>query len=365
MSAAFRQLYEQHCAFVWGVLRRLGVPERDVEDLLQDVFVVVHRRLDAFEGRAASTTWLYAITVRVYWNYARRRQRRPMLAIESASPMPILDDSIGPERFAQPREASVLLEELLGGLDPDKRTAFVLAELEGLSAPEIAEVTGTKTRTVYSRILAAKALVEASAKRVQARERNDVSVRRIARATGRPPAELQRRAWAALMVRLPELAPASALAGWFTAKAAIAVLGIGAIGAVAVSRESEPPRVAVARERVVEPAPAVLASAAPEPEPEPERAVTIEPPAVELAPTPSPKPEPHNELLLLQQAREALKGDRPDEALRLLDRHRARHPDSQLARERQRTRLLALCALGRIADATTEADAHGLPRACD
>lgn len=365
--AAFRTLYEQHYAFVWGVLRRLGVPERDVEDLLQDVFVVVHRRLDDFEGRAANTTWLYAIAVRVYWNYARRQQRRPTLATESASAMPILDDSVGPERFAQHREASALLEELLGSLDPDKRTAFVLAELEGLSAPEIAEVTGTKTRTVYSRIRAAKQLVEASAKRVQARERNDVSVRRVARATARPPAGLERRAWAALLVRLPELAPASALTGWFAAKVAVAVLGIGAVGAVAASWVEPTPSVmtvAPVPKPEPEPEPVALASTTPPPTPAP----SVEPELPELpapAPARSRRVEPPNELALLQQARQALKDERPTEALRLLDRHRTRHPNSQLARERQRTRLSALCALGRAKEAAAEADAHDLPHACD
>lgn len=373
--SGFRTLYHRHHRFVWGVLRRLGVPERDVEDLLQDVFVVVHRRLDDFEGRSASTTWLYAIAVRVYWNYARRQQHRPMLASESASAMPIVDDSVGPERFAEQREASALLEELLGGLDANKRTAFVLAELEGLSAPEIAKVTGTKTRTVYSRIRAAKQLVEASARRVRARERNDVSVQRIAKAgTSRPPAGLERRAWAALLIRLPDLAPAPVLAGLFTAKVAAVVLAAVGVGVVVVAKTSSTPEIAIVATEP--PAPVVLASAPPpsreNPAPNTAASPPVAPPPVEASrvakrsrPEP-PKPSPPEDAAaLLLEARRALKGDHPDDALRLLDRHRAKHPDSPLSRERERTRLLALCALGRHEEAATLAESHGLPRACD
>ena len=364
---AFRTLYEQRYAFVWGVLRRLGVPERDVEDLLQDVFVIVHRRLDEFEGRSAATTWLYAIAVRVYWNYARRQQRRPALASESASAMPILDDSVGPERFAEQREAAALLEQLLGGLDPDKRTAFVLAELEGLSAPEIAVVTGAKTRTIYSRIRAAKQQVEASAKRVVARERNDVSVRRLAReGTTRPPARLQRRAWVALLARLPGLSPASTVATWTTVTVVAVVAGLGLAGTWAVARPSPPEPHKVAQARLSE-APVVTASVKPP--------VVAYPPATAkpaAAPVRVPKkttrpatPNTSEEFELLSRARVALKRQRPEHALRLLERHRAAYPESPLRRERERTRLLALCALDRVDEATALATRLALPRACE
>lgn len=377
-STAFRELYEQRYAFVWSVLRRLGVPERDVEDLLQDVFVIVHRRLGDFEDRSAKSTWLYAIAVRVYWNYARRQRRRPPLATESANAMPILDTSVGPERFAEQKEASALLEELLGSLDHDKRTAYVLAEIEGLSAPEIAAVTGANTRTIYSRIRAAKQLVEASAKRVVARERNDVSIRKLARrSTAQPPSGLQRRTWAALLLRVPGLAASSAtLGGLFSVKFALALVGLGAVGVVVGSQVRTPTPQVVSMG--VMPSVAVEASEpAVEAEPDGElqlpterRAamvvpVEVEAPKVVAKPKrPRPRPESDDGLSLLQGARKAIKASDARGALKLLDEHQRRHPDSPLARERQRTRVVALCALGRSDDATSFAQANGLPPGC-
>ena len=363
-SVAFRTLYERRHAFVWGVLRRLGVPEPDVEDLLQDVFVIVHRRLHEFEGRSATTTWLYAITVRVYWNYARRQRSRPRIAPEA----PILDESVGPERFAAHREAADLLEQLLGGLDPDKRTAYVLAELEGLSAPEIAAVTGTKTRTVYSRIRAAKQLVEASARRVIAREHNDTNVRRLARTTTRPPAGARRRAWAALLLRLPGLGTTAS--AWLSTAALPLLLGLTSAGAVTLWQRPADAPVPTPTATPTAPAPSVQAAAAPPSPPPP----TVQPPAPTTIATPRPMrasrgrtprtPEPEHEVALLQRARLALKQGRPASALVLLREHRSAHPNSALGHERDRTTLSALCALGRASEAEVLADRLGLPRAC-
>ncbi|MCR9160790.1 MAG: RNA polymerase sigma factor [Nannocystaceae bacterium] len=379
-SDAFRGLYEQHYAYVWSVLRRLGVPERDVEDLLQDVFVIVHRRLGDFEGRSSRSTWLYAIAVRVYWNYARRQLRRIPLATESANAMPILDTSVGPERFAEQKEASALLEQLLGSLDHDKRTAYVLAELEGLSAPEIAAVTGANTRTVYSRIRAAKQLVEASAKRVVARDRNDLDVRRLARrSTARPPVGLRRRAWAALLVRVPALtASSSTIGAALTLKLAVAAVGLAA-AAVLVGAQRPRPQPVVASVGVV-PAASALPAARPVISRAPTASedasvqvaaaavVEVEPPprAVAMAKpkTPRARPEPDAGLALLQSARKAIKASEASRALKLLDQHRRTHPHSPLARERQRTRILALCTLGRLDEAKAFAVANALPPGC-
>ena len=67
----FKEVYEEQFRFVWRSLRRLGVRESDVADAAQDVFLVVHRRLDEFEGRSKVSTWLYGICYRV----ARDRRR--------------------------------------------------------------------------------------------------------------------------------------------------------------------------------------------------------------------------------------------------------------------------------------------------
>lgn len=388
----FRALYEEHYAFVWAVLRKMGVPDHDVEDLLQDTFVIVHRRLDAFEGRASFTTWLYAIVVRVYWNYARRQKSRPSLASISGTSLSIADPKADPEKFTEQQRASLLLERILGELDVDKRTAFVLAEIEGLTAPEIARVTGVKTRTIYSRLRAAKEQVEASAKRVVARERNDLVVRQLAaRSTRRPPPELQRRAWLVVAARI---APAPVpVAPWLSLKTiGLSVAGLGLVGVVGVTAgASEPaspdpePVAASANSAakpehrapgpVVLPEPSAAEPAQPaSPLPEvPVAAASVAKPqgaparSRPTAPASSPpKAKPSSDVTLLRDARNALKTDKPAAALRMLERHGREFPKSQLAHERDRTKLIALCRVGKEGEATKLAARLGseLPAQC-
>lgn len=387
---AFRGLYDEHHAFVWAVLRKLGVPEHDAEDVMQEVFLVVHRRLDAFEGRSAWTTWLYGITTRVYWNYARRQRTRPQ-ASASASSLRLVDPAADPERLTEQREASTMLEALLGSLDPDKRTAYVLHAIEGLSAPQISAVTGVKTRTIYSRLRAAKSEIEASARRVQARARNDDAVRRLAGAsTSTPPTKLRRRGWAALAMSIPELSgPAGAAAtttalpvpAWLGALGGLAVV-VGAFVAwdpSAAPQARQPTSVASAL-----PGPPAAASTMPA---VPTAAVSPQTPrlAAEPAATPpgrtastrtSAVPRPVNPdppasstppaLGLLPRARMELKAGRAQGALALLRAHALAEPDSPLAAERTSTMVLALCAVGDVAraKALAEENSLALPVSC-
>ncbi len=381
---AFRGLYDEHHAFVWAVLRKLGVPERDAEDVMQEVFLVVYRRLSAFEGRSAWTTWLYGITTRVYWNYARRQRSRPQ-ASASASSLRLVDPGVDPERFTQRREASAMLEALLGTLDVEKRTAYVLHTLEGLSAPQISVITGVKTRTIYSRLRAAKAQVEASARRVQARARNnDDAVRRLAEdSTAHPPRHLRARGWAALSLGIAGHAGPAALAmsplPWLAAAGGLAVVGVlVAWGTSAPQNAHRPSRVtpempAAVTVASVAPVPAALrvppsppdvaagVPAAPAPV---QRAQAI--PETTLPRPPSTEPTLGLLLGLLPRARLALKAGRAQDALALLRAHALAEPDSPLAAERTETMLLALCALDQVVDAKRLAQAHAaaLPASC-
>jgi RNA polymerase sigma-70 factor (ECF subfamily) len=165
----FAALYDQHFDFAWRNLRRLGVCEPQLSDAAQDVFLVVHRRLPEFsartprgasEPRAALRSWVYSIVVRVARGYRRGSRRKPTEALEDPGQVP---DASGmePERSAQQGEALRQLLGLLDQLDDAKREAFVLAELEGLTAPEIAEVLGVNVNTIYARIRAARRVLEA------------------------------------------------------------------------------------------------------------------------------------------------------------------------------------------------------------
>ncbi|MEM6370164.1 MAG: sigma-70 family RNA polymerase sigma factor [Myxococcota bacterium] len=162
-SERFAVIYEQHFDFVWRSARRLGVPSAAVDDAVQDVFLVVHRRLHEFEGRSKLKTWLFGITLNVA--KAHRRKRGRIVDLLEAE---LVDPGPDPEATAEAEQARGLLHSCLDELDEDKRAVFVLAELEQATAPEIAEALQLKLNTVYSRLRAARRAFEAAVGRHRA-----------------------------------------------------------------------------------------------------------------------------------------------------------------------------------------------------
>ena len=153
------QVYAQHAPFVFRVLRGMGVSESAVADAAQDVFIVVHRRLPEFDGRAALRTWVFEIAYRVACDYRRKLQR-----VRAHEPLhdQLRDAAPGPAEQAERNDALRLLSALLDQLDDDKRVVLVLAEVEGLSAPEIAAITGVPLNTVYTRLRRARIALSAA-----------------------------------------------------------------------------------------------------------------------------------------------------------------------------------------------------------
>ena len=172
-AVGVERLYERHFDFVWRNARRMGVREEDLDDAVQDVFMVVHRRLAEFEERSSVETWLFSILLRVVQHYRRSKARR--LARLTA----LLHFSGGAEPQAQEgalelltrHEQSALLHRLLGEIDDGKRAVFILIELEQRSAPEVAEALGMNVNTVYSRVRAARQELERAVARLTAAER--------------------------------------------------------------------------------------------------------------------------------------------------------------------------------------------------
>lgn len=167
---AFDEVYAAHVGFVWRVLRTLGVPEPQIEDAVQDVFVVVHRRLAEWQGRAAITTWLFAIARRVAQAHRRRASRNAASPIEPLSDA--LSDELADERpgggdpFAElsRAQAAATVLAILEQLDDDKRIVFALVELEQLSVPEVARMLDLNLNTAYSRLRLARQAFEAAVK---------------------------------------------------------------------------------------------------------------------------------------------------------------------------------------------------------
>ncbi|MFO0615691.1 MAG: sigma-70 family RNA polymerase sigma factor [Polyangiaceae bacterium] len=150
---SFDEVYEQCLDYVWRSVRTLGVRDPQLDDAVQDVFVVVHRRLGEFEARSSIKTWVFGIAVRVARDYRRREQRKGGLGVLDFD---VLDQRPGPDAQVETSQALGRLAKVLDALDEDKREVFVLAEVEQLTSPEIAELLGIKLNTVYSRLRAAR-----------------------------------------------------------------------------------------------------------------------------------------------------------------------------------------------------------------
>ena len=159
-------VYERHAGFVWRIVRRMGVPDHGVEDVMHEVFLVVHRRLPEYDGRVAITTWLYHLTRGVVSNHRRSREREQR-RLQLVDPRP---SAPAPDPEAQTRrgQAAAFVRSFLEQLDPDKREVFELAELEGLPIPEVAELVGVNLNTAYSRLRAARQLFQRAVDRIHA-----------------------------------------------------------------------------------------------------------------------------------------------------------------------------------------------------
>lgn len=171
-ALSFEDVYDEHAELVWRGLRRLGVPEASVDDALQDVFVVVHRRLREFEGKSTLRTWLFGIVLGIARNHrrsARRRAPEGALAAEVGDDI-AAPDSRGPEGRAEDAEAVRTLYTILDELDEDRRAVLVMADLEEMTAPEIAAALSLNVNTVYARIRAARQAFEQAVQRHRAKE---------------------------------------------------------------------------------------------------------------------------------------------------------------------------------------------------
>jgi RNA polymerase sigma-70 factor (ECF subfamily) len=163
---SFGEAYASEVAFVWRSLRRLGVPERDVEDACQETFLVAHKKYETFVG-GSLRAWLFAIAKRVASDHRKKAHvRREVVGAE-------VPEVVLPETMSQAldaKRARSLLDEILDALDEDKRAVFVLFELEQWPMPEVARVLECALQTAYSRLHAARAIVEARVARAKARE---------------------------------------------------------------------------------------------------------------------------------------------------------------------------------------------------
>lgn len=157
--------YRAHARDLFALLGRLGVPAANIEDVVQEVFLVLHRRRDEFRHESSLRTWLHGIAV----NVARRERERRTRAEPPTQPW-LPDPPRSPESIASRNQALARLDRLLGALSDEQREVFVLAEIADLSAPEISTSLGVNLNTVYSRLRLARAAMQRALQRLQAEE---------------------------------------------------------------------------------------------------------------------------------------------------------------------------------------------------
>lgn len=160
-----RAVFEEHSDFVLRMVRRFGVRPGDVEDVAQDVFLVVHRRLETFDRGRSMKAWLTGIVRRVTADYRKRAHVRR----EHPSEIPPAPTDGAPQERALARsQLRAILDAALDQLDEDKRAVFVLYELEGMTMAEVTESLDCPLQTGYSRLNAARRAVRAHVERALA-----------------------------------------------------------------------------------------------------------------------------------------------------------------------------------------------------
>jgi RNA polymerase sigma-70 factor (ECF subfamily) len=150
----FAQLFRSYAPLVLRALRRLGVAERDLEDVAQDVFVTLHAKLGEIERPEAIRSYVYGIAVRHAADHRKRahvRREHPGgdTLPEGRGSAPQLSEILATERRAR-------LDRALATLENDKRVVLVLYEIEELPMREVAEAVGVPLQTAYSRLYAAR-----------------------------------------------------------------------------------------------------------------------------------------------------------------------------------------------------------------
>lgn len=161
----FRTIFETEFDYVWRSLRRLGVRERDVDDVTHDTFIVVYRTLEQYDPSRPLRPWLFGIASRHAANYRRRAHHRGDVM---EHPAEVVDPARGADEALASRQTLDLVQAALDALDDDRRAVFVLHELDGTSVPDIAAALSIPLNTAYSRLRLAREHFSAAVRRLRA-----------------------------------------------------------------------------------------------------------------------------------------------------------------------------------------------------
>lgn len=366
-APSLEQIHRQHFGFVWRTLRHLGVPADVLDDAVQDVFLVVHRQIEDFEGRASMRTWLWSIARRIAYRHRRTAERRQRKLDALAQ-----QDPAGPNVEAEVArgQAAEILVGFLDDLSDEQRDVFVLHTLEGVTGSEIADALGVSVNTVHSRLRLARGRFEKLCTRLRVKEQRTLAQIRDAH---QPPRGARGRAWA-FMVPLLDLPGRTlkATTSWSVveqAKIFALTVAVGTAGVVAAhgagDRESAPGVSVASAASMVTPRERPTASSEPPVvEPEAPVAEVVVPPA-----TKQPKPAPPRrasrlalETKLMREVRAAVEAEQPVRALALIAKGEREFANGAFEVERAAYGAISLCMAGREREGRGKAhlflDAH-------
>lgn len=149
--SGFEELYKKHYRRVYSICLRMTGNVAEAEDLTQEVFIQLHRKLDSFRGESAFTTWLHRLTVnQVLMHFRKRSVKSEIVTDDGEMPESIDPDTINPE--AMPIVDRIALENAIALLPPGYRTVFVLHDVEGYEHEEIAKILGCSAGTSKSQL---------------------------------------------------------------------------------------------------------------------------------------------------------------------------------------------------------------------
>ena len=164
---SFPAVFRAEASYVALSLRRLGVRERDLEDVTHDVFVVVHRHLDRYDPERPLRPWLFGIASRVALGYRRRSGHQLEIVhaeIEAPDRAPLADEQL------DDRQRRQLVLRALESMSGDKKAVFILHDIDGHAMPEVASALAIPLNTGYSRLRLARVEFAAAVARILERK---------------------------------------------------------------------------------------------------------------------------------------------------------------------------------------------------
>jgi len=165
----FKVVYQEYFDFVWTSARRLGIQPSGMDDLIQEVFLVIHSKLHTVEKRSSLRSWIYSVVRRTASNHRRARRAHADASSGPPGDGEALSREPTPLENTERNAGFQLLMSLLEQLEEPKREIFSLVDVEDLSVPEAAELLGIPLNTAYSRLRVARQNFEVALARHEAR----------------------------------------------------------------------------------------------------------------------------------------------------------------------------------------------------